>query len=394
MTTAFKISLPVDDEAHGEGHIGISEMEDVASYNWLDKPTPTILVPGIPPVWQIPFVTPQLKPDTGVRYVDQNVDRNPWSPLEPLVRAVTATYPDFKFNELDVVTDRRPVRHLLEFVAGTAEGFQFAVEVLGGVAFITRMEKQTRETIPPGMFQGYRRAFEECYTKIPRSAQGSTSHHRVVRYRLGGLQLLVRSAVDAYLQKEVAKSLPSRKNLAQDDLVSCMKAASVGTDAPSVQDTPEAPGVKVVHGGEQIAHSALLELTTRSKFAKKPFDIQNKLPDLWLSQTPHYIVAFHQNVGTKWSRQMDGLPRLAEFKDIEIMNMMEGKLQSWEDNNQASIRKLVVVLRQVLKEARAMGAPCIVNYSQDEGCLLMSKLDKGTFAGLPEDLEGKLLGKA
>lgn len=394
MAATVIIPLPSDDRLQDEGHTGISDVEDVASYNWLDKLMPTILVPGIPPTWHVPSITPPLKPDSGARYVDQNVDRNPWSPLEPLVRAVTTMHPDFDFSGLDIVTDRRPLRHLLGFVSGKAEDFNFGVEVVGNVATFTRMEKRSREVIPPGKFQGYRRAFEESHTRIARSAQGSTSHHRVIRYRLGALQLLVRFAVDAYLPDQASghKGSPSAHISIQEGLVSILKATSLATDALSIEDTPEAPGLTLVQGGQEIPHSALLEFSTRSKYSAKPFDIQTKYPDLWLSQMPHYVVALYQHVGTKWSRQRNAQPRLAEFKDIEVRHVGGEMLGSWEEQNQTDIRKLVVVLQQILKEAKAMGAPCVVRYSTVDGCLAMSKVASGTLAGLPVDLKGKLCG--
>ena len=37
---------------------------------------------GVPPVWGPPQTDPVLKPDTGGRYVDQNADRTPGSPLQ------------------------------------------------------------------------------------------------------------------------------------------------------------------------------------------------------------------------------------------------------------------------------------------------------------------------
>ena len=396
MAAAVKICKPGNAIVAAQSNVAISNLEDIASYNWLDKTTPTILVPGIPPVWHVPGITPQLKPDTGTCYVEQNIDRNPWSPLEPMIRSVVVMRPDFDLKNLDIVTDRRPLRHLLDFVSGTAEDFEFGVEILGRTAVFTRMERRTRELIPAGKFQGYRRAFEEAYTKLRRSAEGSTSHHRIIGYRLGGLKLLVRSAVDAYLQDEVAgeEKSATKDHCGQDDLVNFMKAASLDTDAPSVKATPDAPGVTVVHGGENIAHSSVLEFTTRSKYAKRPFDYQAKYPDLWLSQTPHYVVAFHQHVGTQCSRQPNGQPRLAEFRNIQMNRMTENKLRSWEEDNQTHIRKLVVVLEEIIKESGAMDSPCIVRFSEARESLTISKIDPETFAGVPKDLRDKFSGGA
>ncbi len=88
---------------------------------------------------------------------------------------------------------------------------------------------------------------------IPRLAKRTTSHHRVIRYRLGGLHLMVRSPVDAHLQEELRDRTISASTVdnGQHDWISYMRAASLGTDAPSIQATPEAPGATVVQGGDR-----------------------------------------------------------------------------------------------------------------------------------------------
>ena len=49
------ISQPEDVSAASPDAAKISEFEDLASYNWLDEPTPTILVPGNFQVFQASF---------------------------------------------------------------------------------------------------------------------------------------------------------------------------------------------------------------------------------------------------------------------------------------------------------------------------------------------------
>jgi hypothetical protein len=180
MESVATICLTDDDTVQNQAHGGVSDLEDVASYNWLDKPNPTTLVPSIPPVWSVPKVTHQLKPATGIRHVDQNGGHDPRSPLEPRITAATTTYLAFDFNCVDTGTDRQPIGHLLDFAGGGSEDFVVGVEVLGDVALLVRMEKQTREIIPPGKFKGYPRAFEEAFAKIHRFVACSTSHHPII----------------------------------------------------------------------------------------------------------------------------------------------------------------------------------------------------------------------
>ena len=77
----------------------ITNFKVVASYNWLDVNLATILVPGIPPLWNPPAVSKSLSPDEGGRFVDQNADQNPGSPLEVFLTAIHAVDPSFGLFE-------------------------------------------------------------------------------------------------------------------------------------------------------------------------------------------------------------------------------------------------------------------------------------------------------
>ena len=79
-------------------------------------------------MWSPPAIAPALKPDFGPRYVDQNTDRNPSSPLNPFVLAVQTNQPDFDFAAVDVVSNRRSLRKLSHRLAGCKiQGFRVKV---------------------------------------------------------------------------------------------------------------------------------------------------------------------------------------------------------------------------------------------------------------------------
>ncbi len=77
----------------------------LASY-WIEAPTPTIAVPGSPPLWSAPRAPRQLKKASGLIYIAQNAARHPDSPLESLSRALYIANPSFDIRSIDVVTDR------------------------------------------------------------------------------------------------------------------------------------------------------------------------------------------------------------------------------------------------------------------------------------------------
>ena len=354
---------------------------------------------GVPPRWSPPAAAPALKPDSGARYVDQNTDRNPGSPLDSLILAVQTYQPHFNLAAIDLVSDRRPIRKLYGFVTSEPEAFEFGVEIFGNTALFIRMERQTREELSSTTFHGYRQAFEEQYTKLSASAKGSTSHHRVVKYKFGGLVLLVRSGVDAYLQ-ELVKGPYSPEETGVGDVLdhdSFMKTLSLGSRVAIPTETKE--GIKdqvtVVQGGLKVPHAALVELTTRSKFTKRPFDIEEKLADLWISQTPNFIEAYHQSVGYKPYNQT-GLQR-GKFEDIKVKSIGD-QLAKWETANATALGGLVLVLGQVIQEVKKAQGPCIVRYtgqgdrlgvSTIEGLPSLSEDLKSIFRGGEQTLAGK-----
>ena len=305
--------------------------------------------------------------------------------MDPLVLAVQSYQPDFDFAAIDLVSDRRPIRKLYGFVTSEPDAFEFGVEVFGNTALFVRIEKQTREELPSTTFHGYRQAFEEEYTKLSASAKGSTSHHRIVRYKFGGLVLLVRSAVDAYLQELVKEPDSPEQTGAKDlDHVKLVKALSLGSQATIPTETTEGFNgrVTVVQGGQKVPHAALVELTTRSKFTKRPFDIEQKLADLWISQTPNFIEAYHRAIGHKPYNQL-GHSR-AKFEDIKVKSIGD-RLAKWETTNANALAGLATVLEQVIQEVKKAQGPCIVRYTGKGDSLEVS-----TIEGLPsmsEDLK-------
>ena len=393
MATSIKNNWP---ETTNEDHTTprITGFSVVASYNWLDTLTPTILIPGllclyrsntpfhsllhspgIPPIWTPPRLPPALSPDSGSRYVDQNADRNPGSPLESLVSAVNTLQPDFNFSQINVITDRRPIRKLFGFVSGEhgksefgpATGFKFGVQIMeNGSAMLTRIEEESRECVKAGEkhnLQCYRQAFEHAYTKIPAWAEESTSHHRIVSYKLGGLSFLVRYAVDGYVDDAVGSKSSGGKtdNTTVDDLVGYLKATALDHPAPTGNNAFN-KRVTVVKGGKDVLHKATFELATRKVTTR--FELDERLVDLWISQTPRFVtcryrVEYHKRSAPK-----------ARFNEI-TMTDVQPKLTEWEEKNAETIKKLVSALKEILDSARHMDGHCIVSYSGEEGASLM-----------------------
>ncbi|KAK4692872.1 glycine cleavage system H protein, partial [Lecanoromycetidae sp. Uapishka_2] len=238
----------------------IVDFEVIASYNWLDEGLPTILVPGIPPLWAPPYVPPAIKKDSGIQFVDQNADRTPGSPLQAMIQAAHTMKPDFDLSKVNIVTDRSPIRKLLGFVSDEKKPFKFGVTIHGNTALITRIEKATRASYSDfGECHGFRVDFETKHTKIANFARASTSHHRIVTYKLGGLIFLVRYAVDAYFGDK-ASTIMKAKGIENTELGSIVdRIDHTGTQSWSTQagieplagSLPNDTPVTVLNGGLQ-----------------------------------------------------------------------------------------------------------------------------------------------
>jgi hypothetical protein len=83
--------LGIENSAPAEATI--TDVEHLASYNWIEASTPTIAVPGSPAHWSAPQGSKYVKKDSGFVYIAQNAARYPDSPLEPLFRSLYIEQP-------------------------------------------------------------------------------------------------------------------------------------------------------------------------------------------------------------------------------------------------------------------------------------------------------------
>ena len=333
--------------------------------------------------WTPPPAPPALSPDSGARFIDQNADQNPGSPLESLISAVHTSELGFDFSSIDIITDRHAIRKLFRFMDGehsTAEqghraAFKFIVEVLGNTELFTLKGEATRDDgvkirnlrYKNRKGQGYRDAFDEYYTKIPAAARGSTSHHRILRYNFGGLNFLVRYSADAYLEDEVVSEQVS-DNIDEKrprDLISRLKSTSLSAPPPSNTNNFN-KRVTVVKGGRVVPQPATLELVTRN--STTPFYLINRMADLWVSQTQKFATCRY------WVSWEDEIPKAA-FNDIDLIDI-KSRLEEWERANNRTLKKLATLLKQIIASARAFNKPCIVSFSGEKGApVVIEKLD-------------------
>ena len=350
----------------------ITNVKHLSSYNWIEAPTPTIAVPGSPPRWSAPTAPRQLKKDSGLIYIAQNAARHPDSPLEPLFRALYIASPSFDIRAIDVVTDRNNVRKLLSFInpGSTRNGletFTINIEVANNTAVFCREETATHEFIGPGEFRGFGHEFEKAYTTSQIS--GSTGHHRIISYRFGDLNFIVRHETDGYVDTGTRIPSSNSKEPESDSLSSMLGSLSLSPTKDPPNSTPTGSKLTIKKEGQVVPLLSTLEIKTR--VSHKPLEIQEVAPQLWVSQTLNLVRAYHHK----------GRFQRPEVEDVSAL------IQRWEERNQTDLRQLAALIRKILTVVKACGGSAIVKYDVKEDKLLVLKVDGKKM--LPKDLYSK-----
>lgn len=345
----------------------ITDVKHLSSYNWIEAPTPTIAVPGSPPLWSPPRAPQQLKKDSGLVYIAQNAARHPDSPLEPLFRALYIANPSFDIRSIDVVTDRNIIRKLLSFINPSStrnglEPFTFNIEIAKDTAIFSRVETATHEIIKPHEFRGFGHEFEKVYTTT--QINGSTGHHRIISYRFGDLNFIVRHETDGYL----GATPPSHSKAPEsDNLLRLLGSLSLSPTTPKL--TSAASKLSIKPSGQPIPLASTLEIKTRVRH--KPLNIEEIAPQLWVSQTPKLVRAYHHN----------GRFQRVEVEDVAAM------IKGWEGRNQVDLRKLAALISRIVGVVRVRGGGAVVRYDVGRDKLVVSKADGKKI--LPGDLYSK-----
>ncbi|KFY67379.1 hypothetical protein V496_01570 [Pseudogymnoascus sp. VKM F-4515 (FW-2607)] len=345
----------------------ITDVKQLSSYNWIEAPSPTIAVPGTPPLWSAPSAPRQLKKDSGLVYIAQNAARHPDSPLEPLFRALSITNPSFDIRSTDVVTDRNNIRKLLSFINPSMtrnglETFTINIEVTKNTAIFSRDETVTHEFIGPDEFKGYGHEFEKAYTTGQIGA--STGHHRIITYRFGGLNFIVRHETDGYVD-HTKMSSSDDKGPESDSLSSMLGSLSL-SPTKGLQITTPGSKLRIKEEGQMISLESTLELKTR--VIHKRIEIREVAPQLWISQTPKLVRAYHQR----------GTFQVPEVEDVAAV------IKTWEEDNQRDLRKLAALISEIIDMVKGCGGNAIVKYDRLGDKLVIWKVNRRKM--LPKDL--------
>jgi hypothetical protein len=271
-------------------------------------------------------------------------------------------HPSFPTADIDIVACGSTLGNLLRFVRGQDKSFRFAVEIIGNTVFFIRKENDPREIIPD--VRGYGHSFPERNTTWENDVKGSETHQRILRYKLGSLNCMVRFECDGYIKDDTIQGNEIDKpsaSASDTDLLSAFGTAAI--TQPLSTQFPNTGGVEVEHGGAEIPQHSIFDLKTRSGRYKSDIDMSDIHPQLWIKQIPNFIVAYHDGAGL--------------FRDVQVQDV-RNDVKEWEKQNIDAIQRLIVLLKVIVEFARDDGGLLEI-YSPTKDCLeLRKQFDEGT----------------
>ncbi|KAL9084265.1 MAG: hypothetical protein Q9159_005310 [Coniocarpon cinnabarinum] len=369
--TVIKITdLNAERESETNPSPHIKDCEYVGSYCWTGSNEPRIVVPGSPPMWAPPEITPRLDQDSGPYYRDINAAKYIRHPMEPAVRSVVEVGVA-NFNGVDVFGCGNTLGNLLKFVRQEAKPFKFNVEMFANTALLIRQEDPPHATIP-NVF-GYGHTMPEAYTKWHPDVKGSLSYQRVVKYTFAGLKCVVRFEADGYLPDGSQDVEEESKEESQDtmELEDGEKSVSRApeNDVPG-SNSGVGGGLAIKRGGVIVPQAAIFDLKTRSIRKKGQDFLSDQLPRLWLTQVPNLVLAFHD-----WGK----------FNDINVIKAEE-EVSHWESTNGPILSTFAALLKKITDAAwQSVGGLLEVEYQGEAEQLNIREIGGGVNV-LPKEL--------
>lgn len=263
--------------------------------------------------------------------------------------------PNVCFDEIDVLANRNSLSTLLEFCRGRANrSFRVNLYLVNDTLIIERCGPSTTEYLCGQ--SGFGRNFEKAVTRLPPGLEGSSSHHRVLRYNFGRLKCAVRFEVDAsYHDPEIAGETEAQPPAFEAD---GEKMASLMTTFASMavnktEAGPTGGSADTIRRGAGTAQTSVAELKSRTDRPLQPLYLRLKptpgwLPQLWFGRTRYLVHGLHEH---------------GNFSKVHVHDMKE-QLEVWEKNefNQQALQKLAVLLSQLRN---------IVRKTKDKACVVL-----------------------
>ncbi|KAH7087975.1 hypothetical protein BKA62DRAFT_180411 [Auriculariales sp. MPI-PUGE-AT-0066] len=259
----------------------IRDLSAASSYSWLkDRPQPTIVVPGYPPIWRERHLPVVL--NEGLKH-NENTNQQQAQSLLAFAAAVKYRTPQYDFTKLDVVVERNTLRRLLRWATRKKQDFSIHVDVIGKTIILMRTTEENRMNAR----YNFGISFESQFTQIngPLQDDLSASHYRIIQYNFAGLKMLVRYEVDCVR--------PGGENDRSSANASTLTRLGRSTFGGTLE---------VIGGGTFVDQTRVVEMTsswrgnvgvahiTRSMWGEK-------LSQMAVSGTPNLVKAIYEDSG-------------------------------------------------------------------------------------------------
>ncbi|KAI0070365.1 hypothetical protein K474DRAFT_1776843 [Panus rudis PR-1116 ss-1] len=294
--------------------IDIQDVQYVTSYDWMTDPgrrhSPKngIVVPGRPPRWINPKLPLQVLPDgedlNQIR--DVNAEHNPRYPLLPIFIGASLLNKTIEWPEVDIITDRNNLRKLRQWAGGQVEDFRIDIEMVNGKTILMQRWELSKGAKWKAHNAQYGRRFRADTTEREILNDSKKEHQRVIQYDFGGINMVVRFQVEAYL--------PSRL-------------------------TPRSVDP---FNNNEIRQGALAEIHTTRDTEHDPPNLRwdDIYPQLFFSQISHHLIGVHNGTG--------GFTKIIHQDLAAKNNNMDSIAQTQEDALKV-VRALLGQLREQLQ---------------------------------------------
>ncbi|OAX81984.1 hypothetical protein ACJ72_03675 [Emergomyces africanus] len=372
-------SVAVDTSTDGTATLPrITGTELVGSYNWHDRNSSTILVPGAPPKWTPLQGRVQLKEDAGDYFREPNAARWPKYPMEPAIRAIFDRNPEFDGKTIHIVTCAGIMGSLFKFASSAAWDFQCFAHLVGDTVFLVRKERTPKELIQ-GVY-GYGHTFPEAFTSWDKSVKGSSTNQRIIRYQFGGFTFLVRFEADGYLGDMIGpevqlhkQKMPSNQKGASDLDILTQETESVTIEKTMAGNTEP---LQLRHAGYAVPQAAIFDLKTR--VSRREIQMSENLPRLWARQIPNFVVAYHDR---------------GVFNSSHIqIKAVKQNIDVWEMENETVLQRLVKVFESLVKGVKESKAKNLLVHRAKDGMLELWDTKESRQSALPVALMAKWKG--
>lgn len=176
------------------------------------------------------------------------------------------------------------------------------------------------------------------------------------------MNFLIRHETDGYVKERAT----NRTAASGDELSEMLGGLTLATKTNPKYTTNAGSKLRVCHRGQAVPIESTLEIKTRT--IKRPLAFNEVAPQLWVSQTPKLVRAYH--VAGKFSEP--------KVEDVSM------QIQDWETAHQSDLAKLGGLIRWIVSAIKNFGKATL-RYHAGEAELVVKK-SSNLPKLLPEDL--------